>query len=348
MIGALVGATILGNRVARGLIGWFPPRNDNYFFAASFAVIAGIFLYALIRSSWRPSPKFQALTAAILLLSPILITQTVPGFKQLTQYAIPGRPVIATEARPTGIPLLYLYRGYPGSVTRLTSYRTGWTPPALSPDGTKIAFQDAEGQLELMTLDPQGKPISTHPLANLPGTEESPAWSPDSQTILFDVSTGYGSNLWVVHSDGTGLEQLTSDGKVWTGTFSTDGKQILYAHSTTSFLQDTDIWIMKKDGSDRREIGGTPGEDFVPIQSPDEDKVLFTSDVTGSEDVYTMNMDGSDLKDLTPDTPSLDEDWSWADGGRYILFLSNRSGSGGTFLYFMKPDGSEVRLALII
>ena len=57
--------------------------------------------------------------------------------------------------------------------------------------------------------------------------------------------------------------------------------------------------------------------------------------------------DGGGVTNLTATSRDRDTSVSWAPDG-HILFLSNRSHTGGTFLYFMNPDGSDVRLALRI
>ena len=105
---------------------------------------------------------------------------------------------------------------------------------------------------------------------------------------------------------------------------------------------------MNADGSGKSMIRGTSADDWAPAASPDGSKIIFTSNQSGNYDVYSMGSEGSDVTDLTPGTPSSDYSDAWADGGRYVLFDSNRSKTGGNFLYYMRPDGSDVHLALII
>lgn len=52
---------------------------------------------------------------------------------------------------------------------------------------------------------------------------------------------------------------------------------------------------------------------------------------------------GSGLRILTPDHDGYDEPILWAPE-RDILFLSDRSETGGVFGYLMRPDGSNIRL----
>jgi Tol biopolymer transport system component len=55
--------------------------------------------------------------------------------------------------------------------------------------------------------------------------------------------------------------------------------------------------------------------------------------------------DGTAVTDLTPASRDADTSQGWTPDG-HVLFLSNRSHTGGTFLYFMNGDGTDVRLAL--
>lgn len=69
-----------------------------------------------------------------------------------------------------------------------------------------------------------------------------------------------------------------------------------------------------------------------PTASPDGKQVVFTLRTTdmeankGLKDLWLMNMDGSDLKQLTQD-PASDFSPTWSNDGKFIYFLSTRSES---------------------
>jgi Tol biopolymer transport system component len=51
---------------------------------------------------------------------------------------------------------------------------------------------------------------------------------------------------------------------------------------------------------------------------------------------------------LTPATPGSDFPLWWSPDGSKVLFGSDRSRTGGTFIYMMDPDGSDVQLVMRI
>jgi TolB protein len=51
----------------------------------------------------------------------------------------------------------------------------------------------------------------------VPGRMEGnidPAWSPDGSMIVFASNRSGSEEIWVINANGTGLHQLTSDGKL--------------------------------------------------------------------------------------------------------------------------------------
>ena len=66
---------------------------------------------------------------------------------------------------------------------------------------------------------------------------------------------------------------------------------------------------------------------------------MFESDRDGDRELYVMNIDGSDIVNLT-DHPADDRSSVWSPDGQRVAFVSERSGIHG--VYVMDADGSDL------
>jgi Tol biopolymer transport system component len=106
----------------------------------------------------------------------------------------------------------------------------------------------------------------------------------------------------------------TGKGRTTCAYFFPDGERILYAsthHVSDSCptppdfsqgyvwaLYDYDIYVAAADGSDARQLTGSPGYDAEATMARDG-RIIFTSTRDGDLDLYVMNPDGSDVRRLT-------------------------------------------------
>ena len=84
---------------------------------------------------------------------------------------------------------------------------------------------------------------------------------------------------------------------------------------------------------------------FAPVsavlaKAPETAKIVFRSRRDGNSEIYSMNPDGSDQKNLTQHRAQ-DVAPVWSPTGKQILFQSDRGGI--TDLYLMDADGTNVR-----
>ena len=84
--------------------------------------------------------------------------------------------------------------------------------------------------------------------------------------------------------------------------------------------------------------------DTMPSVSPRGDKVALMSDRTGKWEVYTMNINGSGLEQLTDGGGNSNGLPTWSPDGRYIAFVSERGNQWA--IWVMKSDGSGERKLL--
>jgi Flp pilus assembly protein TadG len=106
------------------------------------------------------------------------------------------------------------------------------------------------------------------------------------------------------------------------------------------------IWAadpMDPDGSNWRQLTSTGLANYHARYSPDGTRIVFSSNMSGDRDIYTMAPDGSDMRQLT-DALGDDSYPSYSGDGTVIVFMSKRSGNLG--VYAMQADGSEQRVVI--
>ena len=78
-----------------------------------------------------------------------------------------------------------------------------------------------------------------------------------------------------------------------------------------------------------------------PAWSPDGTKIAFETNLAGNWEIYTINVDGSGLQNVS-NTPDSIEGWpAWSPDGAKIAFQSNRDGNWE--IYVMNLDGSGLK-----
>jgi PKD repeat protein len=201
--------------------------------------------------------------------------------------------------------------------------------PALSPDGTRIAFvvgAVAPGSFEpsdIIVVDLRDG-TSTNLTANDPAPASSPAWSWDGR-LAFESSRSGSWELYVINPDGTGLAQLTN-GIGFRGypTWSPDGR---IAFECTGETGGQNLCSINSDGTGFRRLTGAGGDDREPAFSPDGTRIAFvTSRFASWNGLAILNADGT----VTPLADAAGNAPTWSPDGRQLAFsLPDSGGEGG-------------------
>lgn len=236
------------------------------------------------------------------------------------------------------------------------------TYPMLSPDGSLVVFQsNRSGNEELYTMKPDGSDVKQ--LTRTAYDEGDPVWSPDGKQILYGADMGNGNwEVFLMNADGSNARRLTnhpaSDGH---SHWSPDGTRIIFNSArTTPDLKEPwsrqwhEIFSMKTDGSDLRQLTQCKSICTYGVMSPDGKRIAFrkvtqtpgfnwemTMGARNSE-VFVADADGANEVNVS-NSAGYDGWPIWSPDGQWLLFSSNRNGKPLVGeLFVVRPDGTEL------
>ncbi len=195
-------------------------------------------------------------------------------------------------------------------VRRLTKHPAPSFQPTWSPDGRRIAFVSLRPNFEIyvINIDGSGERHLT------PGPkwigDSAPTWSPDGLWIAFSSSRLKDGNpeIFKMRPNGSKVTRLTftdtatevspDDGFP---SWSPDGRSIVF--SSTRADGQHDLWVMRADGKNPRQVTRTPGfDDWMAKWSPDGRRIAFWGVGPGVNHIHTVNVDGTELRRVTRGT----------------------------------------------
>jgi Tol biopolymer transport system component len=213
-----------------------------------------------------------------------------------------------------------------------------------------VAFVNKTGNVNhIWLMDINSLEIGTNErrLTNDAEGENYPSWSPDGKALVYQRDYN-GAAIYIVGADGKNAKRLSPTPAFdVTPSWSPDGTKIIYARLqglvVPNQIPKTEIRIMNADGTDDHVV--LPVSDFsVEPRWSVNNQVVFMShmnDLYGPLQIFTMNIDGTDIRQLTHEGNNGDPVWS--PDGTQISFGSDREGNGKLNIFVMNADGSNTR-----
>jgi TolB protein len=187
-------------------------------------------------------------------------------------------------------------------LTRLTSGEWDDTTPALSPDGTRLAFASNRGDYwDLYILELATGEITR--LTDTPQYDSSPSWSPDGQYLAYET--------YVEHPSGDGSRQ------------------------------NLEIAILPLSGEGTPiPLSEHPAADFSPAWSPLGRQIAFISTRSGEREVWLADLDRAGeerFTNLSNNSTSAEAHPAWSPDGEHIAWSAVEEGDYN--LYLQDRDG---------
>lgn len=262
--------------------------------------------------------------------------------KQFGMTSLAGTKVVFVSNR-TGAKEIWVM-DYDGSNQRpITKYGSISTTPAVSPDGSRVAFTSyvrTRPEILVHSLETSRRLPFFNQNASMNAT---PNFTPDGKQIVFSstLAGGY-AQIYIANANGSSLKRLTHsrvvemEPKVNPKT----GNEIVFVSGRSGPQQ---IYKMNIEGTDIVRLTTGEGEASNPSWHPDGQHMAFAwtrGFEPGNFNIFVMNVATREYVQLTHGA-GRNENPVWAPDGRHLVFSSKRGGH--TNIYTMLADGTQVK-----
>ena len=185
---------------------------------------------------------------------------------------------------------LFAYHPLYLPLTHITDTPWDDITPAISPDGTRLAFSSrANGYWDLYIINLVTGERTR--LTDTPDYEASPSWSPDSQWLVYERFNGVNSDIYLLQLDGAQEPiQLTTDPAMdHSPAWAQQGRQIAF---TSTRSGDEDIWLADLDNVDDRFVNlsaNARARDRSPVWSRDGSRLAWTAESDGNRQLMVWS-----------------------------------------------------------
>jgi len=171
------------------------------------------------------------------------------------------------------------------------------------------------------------------------------AWLPDGSGLILDASelssaSLDSSQLWYLASQSGEARRITNDLNNYSGVSLTgDSNRLVTVQSETI----SNIWLIPHGETSRASqltFGATKQDGREGIAWAADGKIVFVSKASGNDDIWIMNPDGTNQKQLTS-SAGINSSPAVSPDGRFIVFTSTRAGA--LHIWRMDIDGNNPR-----
>ena len=182
--------------------------------------------------------------------------------------------------------------------------------------------------------------------------EHSLDWSPDGEEILFisnrepNPDKFFNYDIFAVRTDDGSIRRLTStENAEYRPRWSPDGSMVAYQGtrrgltSSETTMEDTHIWVMDADGSNRREVGqGIDNRQGAPQWASNGRAIFFTVQESGSVGLHKIDIDGQNHAVVVGEAGGVG---NWSLGTRGAVAYSFHSATDLAQLHLRDNRGSR-------
>jgi|GEM_PF-2996455 len=227
------------------------------------------------------------------------------------------------------------------AVQKLTTHGAMDIHPAISPDGSKIAFtSNRSGNYDIFIMSLAGG-TAKQQVTDTSAIDYAPHWSPDGKLIAYTRKSEIDDEPFIW------FKNLETNANIQVGPgirpkFSPDGNKVLFQRASQQGEKWFSLWTMDLNGGSRTQLVASDEWGAIDANwSPDGKKIVFVSSkgasgrfvsevgsqrapTTAGNNLWVINSDGSSMTQLTTH-PKDDIEPHWS-SENYIYFTSWRDG----------------------
>ena len=185
--------------------------------------------------------------------------------------------------------------------------------PAWAPDGHLAFSSSRTGDPEIYVSEASGGGLRR--VTAYHGPDVSPTWNPKTGSQIAWVSGRTGlPQIYMMGSDGTNPQRLTDQGYAVSPSWSPNGQFLAFAwirHYGPGAPGAQDIYIMDIATQRFVQLTHDGGRNDFPSWSPDGRHIVFQSNRSGTDQVWSMLADGTQQRQLTKSGTNTQPNWSW-------------------------------------
>ena len=238
------------------------------------------------------------------------------------EFSVPEYPILSVS--------------HQGATTTLWQQPGTYTSPAVSPDGTSLALsilRDDNWDVWVYDLE-RGVPTR---LTFHEGYDGDQVWSPDGEYLVFNSDRGGRDGIFRKRADGSGEAEFIAEleeGSLFPSSWSSDGKFLIGEASTSG----NDIWALSlEEGAELEMFLATEFGEISPAFSPDGRWIAYTSDESGTDEVYVRPFPAAGGKWQVSDEGGGNPLWS--PDGRELYYRTNT----GMMVVSVETEGGTFR-----
>lgn len=278
--------------------------------------------------------------SAIIIPALFILLQALPGCGGGSSSPPPATGKIAfISTRDSNRYEIYIMNDNGTGLTRFTNNTGQESTPCFSPDGSKIVYgytpdPTEEPDIYIANTDGSGSPLR---LTDSIYRDAFPTFSPDGTTIAYEI--GVGTICFIPAAGGTEIRGLSGRQP----NFDPSGAKIVYSRRNVDteimHIFITDFTPPGSSLSQGIALTDTDDSDVHPVFDPSGAKIAFQRGTGPSREVYIMDWDGKNQRQLTYSGGHSYGPLSFNHDGSRIAFVSDRDGNEE--IYTMDPDGTN-------